>query len=1013
MTARAGVGPRHEEAGNGWPGVVAFIALCGATGAGLWYFTGPPTILISVQDWSHVRDVLGGSQLRDDDVIAVVAAIGWLILGYLMLSVALRLVFGIAVAVTGGAAWARAGLRVTTPMTIPFVRRMVDGALAGTIFMTATFHAPTAAFASGVVPAPIEAPFHRHVAGIDASALAPSLAPSVPSAMEAPTSYTVAPGDHLWGIAERFLGDGFRWVDIWQLNQQHTMTDGRSFVDPNLIYAGWQLELPQDAGQVDPTPVGDDDTLDLTPVPEAEPTEKPEPEIEPSPTATTPLPADATPTTTPSPVAAAPVASRTGSPTNDDAGGSGTRLPMPALPVPDGGVVASLAGLAAGGVAMFLVFRRVRRRDGEGVGGGVERRPTGTGDAGRVLAMAAALRTALVELDFGESQVMLARESQHYIEFTLDCPPGDADALVDSRHTFARQLGCAVDGAADGLTTVRLKLSRMSHLATSLFGGARFGPDLLVPVGASDSGIVYLNLAGTGNVLVAGGRLQTRELVGGWIETLASLGSDDMLALTVDAHAREHLGAAADLLPGDADPARDDDSLARWARGIEETLMDREENAPDGRLLAVTGPDDDVAQAVGELDGVMRLGPARGVYLVVVVDTEPGAADRRAFGAVVALGDDQSEGVRLTIGQQPSVELEPVVVRREVAHRPPPSDLKQDLMPLVDSPSNGHHEDADWSEMKEVLADDLGTETPAPASPANRVRPEEDLPDSPEVEPGGLPAPAPFGRQSALPMDEGNSEVVGRSPPYRARLFGTFHFETDQGEVTGWSIQKARELLAYLLAHGGAQVLRETVAEALWRGAPVPQAMHQLSNAAYYLRRTLSRHVGDLETQLLVVANGRYHLRPGSVRTDVDAFDAHLARADRLSGYEALVEYERALALYGSGFLEGETFEWADVYRRDYQTRFSGAAQRAARIALDGRDPKLARGFYEAVLRHDPIDEEAVRGLLRCFIALEDRNAARHAYKQLQEALREALDDEHAEPMPTTAKLFEEVLNAS
>ncbi len=99
--------------------------------------------------------------------------------------------------------------------------------------------------------------------------------------------------------------------------------------------------------------------------------------------------------------------------------------------------------------------------------------------------------------------------------------------------------------------------------------------------------------------------------------------------------------------------------------------------------------------------------------------------------------------------------------------------------------------------------------------------------------------------------------------------------------------------------------------------------------------------------------------------------------------------------------------------RSEYQARFASAAQRAARIAMDGRDPKLARRFYETVLKHDPIDEEAFRGLLGSLVAIDDKNAARHAYRKLVEALREALDDERAEPMPTTTKLFSQLLGSA
>jgi LysM repeat protein len=61
--------------------------------------------------------------------------------------------------------------------------------------------------------------------------------------------YVVAPRDTLWGIAERFLGDPYRWRELFQLNQGRPLPHppGGRFTDPDLIYPGQQLLLPADA----------------------------------------------------------------------------------------------------------------------------------------------------------------------------------------------------------------------------------------------------------------------------------------------------------------------------------------------------------------------------------------------------------------------------------------------------------------------------------------------------------------------------------------------------------------------------------------------------------------------------------------------------------------------------------------------------------------------------------------------------------------------------------------------
>lgn len=55
-----------------------------------------------------------------------------------------------------------------------------------------------------------------------------------------PKSYTVVNGDSLWKIAQKYLGDGSRWKEIYTYNNNKSIIGG----NPNLIRPGQVLSIP-------------------------------------------------------------------------------------------------------------------------------------------------------------------------------------------------------------------------------------------------------------------------------------------------------------------------------------------------------------------------------------------------------------------------------------------------------------------------------------------------------------------------------------------------------------------------------------------------------------------------------------------------------------------------------------------------------------------------------------------------------------------------------------------------
>ena len=74
--------------------------------------------------------------------------------------------------------------------------------------------------------------------------VAPTADTAAPSSRPATLTYTVMPGDSLYGVAHTHYGDGEQWHAIYASNVGVRQPDGRALDRTNWIYPGWKLDPP-------------------------------------------------------------------------------------------------------------------------------------------------------------------------------------------------------------------------------------------------------------------------------------------------------------------------------------------------------------------------------------------------------------------------------------------------------------------------------------------------------------------------------------------------------------------------------------------------------------------------------------------------------------------------------------------------------------------------------------------------------------------------------------------------
>lgn len=251
-------------------------------------------------------------------------------------------------------------------------------------------------------------------------------------------------------------------------------------------------------------------------------------------------------------------------------------------------------------------------------------------------------------------------------------------------------------------------------------------------------------------------------------------------------------------------------------------------------------------------------------------------------------------------------------------------------------------------------------------------------------------------------MTEPSTHVLSFPEPSSARFelrcWGEFRLLDRLHRAEGLPPRrKARAVIAYLAAHGGASVNRERLAALLWSQRGDQQARASLRQTLLELRP----YAMD-PSRLLVIERDQVHLNGLALTSDIARIEA-LARADKLDALaQALAEAGDRL-YDGLDGLDPAFDEWLALERRHQQGRLLSLGAAAAGRGLNHGAYEAASHLATELQALDETNEAVAQIGMKADHACGDHSAVRRRYFRLREALEQDLG---VAPSQETEALF-------
>jgi predicted ATPase/DNA-binding SARP family transcriptional activator/Tfp pilus assembly protein PilF len=249
-------------------------------------------------------------------------------------------------------------------------------------------------------------------------------------------------------------------------------------------------------------------------------------------------------------------------------------------------------------------------------------------------------------------------------------------------------------------------------------------------------------------------------------------------------------------------------------------------------------------------------------------------------------------------------------------------------------------------------------------------------------------------------------------------LLGSLQVTLDGKPVTGFATDKARALLAYLVAEADHPHRRDALAGLLWPDQPQRKARQNLRQALSFLRQAIRDQNDD--GLFLLVSRETIQFNPDcDYWLDVAAFTA-LVEACRGHQHRRLEtcppcirRLEQMVELYRGDFLEhfylsdSSLFEeWASLKREWLHREAVEALYHLANYYERRGDYDRARQYARRQVELEPWREEAHRQLMRLLALDRQRSAALAQYEACHRALATELG---VEPTAETVTLYERI----